>query len=190
VALCIGGARARLAGAALLLLAVPATVIGPGRPLLLVEAEGRTAAIRNAEGDLVPVPGRRGRFAVTQWLLAEGDATPPAAAAGRAGWSCGEGACGAALDGRRVLYIGRGATPPPGCGDAAVVVAADPLYGRCRAAGLVIDRFDLWRQGAHAVIDAGGGTLAVDTAAARRGERPWTVKPAPRASIVIGGRTP
>jgi competence protein ComEC len=190
IALCIGGARARIAGAALLGLAVVLTLAPRDRPVLLVEAEGRTAALRNGGGDLVPAPGRRGRFAVTQWLAAEGDATPPAEAARRAGWTCGEGVCAGDLDGKRVLYIGRGAIPPLTCGEAAIVVAADPLYGRCRAAALVIDRFDLWRLGAHAVHQAGDGSFSVETAAGQRGARPWAVKPVARASIVVGGRTP
>jgi competence protein ComEC len=190
VALCIGGVRSRLVGAGLLVLAIPVTAAGTDRPVILVEAEGRTIAVRNSEGELVPVPGRRGRFVIAQWLLADGDATPPAEAARRSGWTCDEGVCTASPGGRQVLYIGRGARPPAGCGEAAVVVAADPLFGKCRAAGQVIDRFDLWRQGAHAVFEAGDGSLAVVTSAGRRGERPWTVKPVPRASIRIGGRTP
>lgn len=190
IAICIGGGRAKAAGAGLLGVAVALALIPRERPLLLVEAEGRTVAVRGAEGGLVPLPGRRGRFVIGQWLLSEGDATPPGEAARRTGWSCRDGVCEAASAPGRVLYIARGAPPPPGCGAAAIVVAADPLYGRCRSAGLVIDRFDLWRRGAHAVYAAPDGGLRVETAAGLRGERPWTIAPVPRASIVAGGRNP
>ena len=190
IAICIGGGRAKAAGAGLLGVAVALALIPRERPLLLVEAEGRTVAVRGAEGGLVPLPGRRGRFVIGQWLLSEGDATPPGEAAKRAGWSCRDGVCEAASAPGRVLYIARGAPPPPGCGAAAIVVAADPLYGRCGGAGLVIDRFDLWRRGAHAVYAAPDGGLRVETAAGLRGERPWTIAPVPRASIIAGGRNP
>jgi competence protein ComEC len=63
-------------------------------------------------------------------------------------------------------------------GRAAVVVAAEPLRARCRGAAAAIDRFDVWRNGPHAVWLAATGARVVSDRA-WRGERPW-VPPVPR----------
>ena len=58
------------------------------------------------------------------------------------------------------------------CAIAGVVVSLVPIRGRCPSAHTVIDRFDLWREGAHAVwLDE--GAVRVSTVAERRGVRPW-----------------
>ncbi|MEK9724296.1 MAG: hypothetical protein VW405_12565 [Rhodospirillaceae bacterium] len=52
-----------------------------------------------------------------------------------------------------------------------LVISLVPLRGHC-GGSVVIDRFDLWRGGAHAVwLD--GGRIRIRTVAAARGRRPW-----------------
>ena len=65
------------------------------------------------------------------------------------------------------------------CGEADILIAAFPLRGRCHAVPLRIDRFSVWRAGAHAVyIDDDGARL--ETARGLQGVRPWTIIPEPR----------
>jgi competence protein ComEC len=46
----------------------------------------------------------------------------------------------------------------------------------------VIDRFDLWRDGGHAVwLDP--GAIAVLSVRESRGDRPWVVRPLPRSRL-------
>ena len=60
------------------------------------------------------------------------------------------------------------------CRVASVVVSLVPLRRACPSAHTVIDRFDLWREGAHAIwLDAHG--VRVESVARRSGKRPWTV---------------
>jgi competence protein ComEC len=74
-------------------------------------------------------------------------------------------------------------------GRAAVVVAAEPLRARCRGVA-AIDRFDVWRNGPHAVWLAGAGQAArVVSDRAWRGERPW-VPPVPRPRARTQGAEP
>jgi len=61
-----------------------------------------------------------------------------------------------------------------------LVVAAVPIRNACRGAHTVIDRFDLWRQGPHAIWLEKGGGIRVETMAARQGDRPWSFHPHPR----------
>jgi len=69
------------------------------------------------------------------------------------------------------------------CARATVVISTIPVRGRrCRRAAVVIDRFDLWRRGAHALwLDSGG--IRVRSVADASGRRPWTphrARPLPR----------
>ena len=65
------------------------------------------------------------------------------------------------------------------CGTVAVVIAPEPLRGRCPGS-LVVDRFSVWRDGAHAVwLEPGGPRVLSDRA--ERGDRPWVPpRPVPR----------
>lgn len=57
------------------------------------------------------------------------------------------------------------------CRRATVLVSAEPVRGRC-IAPVVIDRFDVWCGGAHAVRLTANGP-EVETAHDARGARPW-----------------
>lgn len=72
-----------------------------------------------------------------------------------------------------------GPSPHPACGLAPVLVSPEPVRGACASA--VVDRFSVWRDGAHAIwLEAGGVRVVSDRA--WRGERPWVPpRPLPRA---------
>lgn len=149
-------------------------------PDIHVEATAKTMAARGAEGDMVPVQARRGRFALSQWLRLEGDDAQPADAARRPGWTCVKDVCRMSVEGRRVVYVGKEepAMALP-CAEADILVTGFPLRGRCRAVKLRIDRFSVWRKGAHALyID--GDAIRIETARDLQGERPWVIMPEPR----------
>ena len=60
------------------------------------------------------------------------------------------------------------------CGTSDVVVSAVPIRKGCTAP-VAIDRFDVWRNGAHAVwMDR--DAVRVRNVAAERGDRPWVAK--------------
>ena len=50
-----------------------------------------------------------------------------------------------------------------------------PLRQACPSAGLAIDRFDLWREGAHALYFE-DGVARVESVGEIRGDRPWTAR--------------
>jgi competence protein ComEC len=58
-----------------------------------------------------------------------------------------------------------------------VVISAVPVRRPCRGPELVLDRFDVAREGATAVTFGKMGAI-VETVAAERGARPWSVRPA------------
>lgn len=164
---------AAMAGGALLVLA------GSPPPDLLVEATGANVALRDASGHIVPAQPRRARFAVEKWLQANGEEVTPAAAAKRAGWTCAEGRCTAEVRGRRVVYLTGVEGRVIDCRDIDILIADFPLRGACRGVALRVDRFDLWRQGAHG-IHLDGAEALVRTSRGEQGRRPWVVVPEPR----------
>lgn len=150
------------------------------RPDILIERSGKNVAIRNDNGELVPAHPRRGSFAASQWLRMDGDGATLRDASLRPGWSCEALICRAVVKKRRIVYVSN-EVPVMSlpCAEADILIASFPLRGRCRSVPLRIDRFTVWRAGAHSLfIDADG--VRVETAQALQGERPWRVVPAPR----------
>jgi len=126
-------------------------------------------------------------FAVERWLLADGDGAKLTDAAKRQGWTCADDVCLAKVKNKTVIWLGRN-TPPADCKTADIVVSANPLRRLCGypSAGKVhIDRFDVWRNGAHAVKVEKGGTIAVNTARGLSGQRLWTYEPVARRKMLV-----
>jgi competence protein ComEC len=179
IVLCLTRGFVRLAAfplAALALLAANLTAT----PDIYVDQTAKNVAMRNGAGELVPAQPRRSRFAVSQWLRVDGDDAAPAEAAQRIGWKCEGAICRASVKGRRVLYVSEEklAMAIP-CGEADILIAGFPLRGRCRSVPLRIDRFSVWRSGAHALY-VDNVDLRTETARGLQGSRPWTIVPEPR----------
>jgi competence protein ComEC len=149
-------------------------------PHILVEERARTVAARDADGNLVPVPGKGPRFAVGRWLSQAGQNETPAMAAKRPLWTCLPDHCKAVISGRSVAYLRATAELAKPCPAVDVLISQYPLRRRCRGKLATIDRFDVWRQGAHTVT-FNNSAAVVDTARAAQGFRPWTYAPRPRA---------
>jgi hypothetical protein len=133
------------------------------RPDIVVERSARTMAARFDAGKLVPVHPRRGRYAVERWLLADGDGSSLSEAAKRTGWVCEDNLCRMQAKGKQLIWLDRKAKPPDDCKSVDIVISAEPLRRACGRSGkgrAVIDRFDVWRNGAHAIYVQGDGGTA------------------------------
>lgn len=172
----------RWAGLVLMLAGGMMALTPPEMPDLIISRAGENVALMTEQGQLVPASSRRARFSVEKWLAANGEEVDPAAAAKRPGWDCLEGRCSASVKGRSVLYLSGLEGKPFDCAAVQILIADFPLRGACSEVPVRIDRFDLWRGGAHAVhIGAGGVTIR--TARQEQGERPWVVRPEARARV-------
>lgn len=153
---------------------------GASPPDLLVSAEGRVVALRTQDGSLAfsgrRMGGRGGRAERETWLKRLGlpDQISWAALEGREGspLACDALGCIFAAKGRPVAIIRQSPAAREDCARANIVVALVPLYGWCDQAALSIDRFDLWRSGAHAIWL--GDAIHVQSAAESQGLRPWS----------------
>lgn len=178
----------RWAGGGMAVLAGFAAIALGSRPDILIERTATTMAARMQHGELVPVYARRGRFAVERWLLADGDDAEMGQAAKRSGWSCADDMCRGQVQGKSVLWLGRKATPPQDCRTVDIVISANPLRRTCgypTSRQLHIDRFDVWRYGAHAIRITAEGRLEVTTARGLSGTRAWVYAPVARRKILL-----
>lgn len=174
--ICIWRRRWRWLGVAGFGAALVVAMLTP-RPDILISGNGRTLAVRLADGKLwLPLP-RPARFVASMWLRSDGDAravsqarksTDPASRCDRLG-------CVATLAwGKSFAYVRHPAALREACGGADIVIAAMPVAIDCGAPMLVIDRNDLSRSGAQAIYLNQTAPATVRTVAGATGLRPWT----------------
>jgi competence protein ComEC len=148
-------------------------------PNLLVDGEGRIFLIRGG-GDAWLSGNSRSLDAET-WLRRAGldsaDRLPQAGATANGRLACDALGCAwrpYGDHGPLVIVARRPDGLAEDCREAMVLVSLEPIRRTCRGPRLVIDRFDLWRHGAHAVWLRDDGELAVANVADDRGDRPWS----------------
>ena len=148
-------------------------------PDLLIDGQGKVIALRSDAGDLqfsTLIQAKRTREA---WLRRAGQqkmGTFGLAATGHANHiNCDITGC---LYRNHQQTIAIVHSPPAlieDCWSADVVVSLAPVRRYCPAP-LVIDRFDLWRKGTHALWITDNG-IEVRTVNGGRGDRPWVLNP-------------
>lgn len=147
-------------------------------PDILVSRDGKLMAVRDAEGQgLWLNTTRSAGFTRDIWLRRDGSAAAqpwPAAGTALAGrLSCDPLGCLLRRDGELVALVRDARALAEDCRVASLLISVEPLRRLpCPAPALVIDRFDLWRHGAHAVWLGPSGPR-VESVAERRGQRPW-----------------
>lgn len=173
--LCLRRGRQRLMGLAPMALAFALPMLAQPPDLLIAE-DAANVAVRDSEGQLTVVSGRRARFAAEAWLERDGDVRPlrVSARAGRTGvWVCGSGICSAETGGRGVVYMERKGDARVACAQGAAVVVAARRISPCTD-GLTITPGDTARLGAMSLTFE-GERVTVDSVRDRIGVRPWTV---------------
>lgn len=151
-------------------------------PDILVDGRGQVFGVRMADGSLLM--SSRGRFLRDTWGRRAGPASserwPGKSRSADGRLSCDAAGCLYRSADRMVALVRDEDGLDEACAGPAVVVSAVPVRGACRGAQTVVDRFDLWRRGAHALWLEDGGRVRVDTVADLDGGRPWSLPPVPR----------
>ncbi len=155
-------------------------------PDILIDARGRITAIRSADNQLLVSHGRRNTFERDIWTrrLASG-AEPrvwPSSGSAMAGrLRCDTAGCLYVHNGKKTALVRHERALVEDCWDVDVVISPLPVRGRRQGrcpAQVVVDRFDLWRNGAHAVWLNKDG-VRVESVNEQRGWRRWTIQPDP-----------
>lgn len=161
-------------------------------PDLLVSETGALVAFRDEAGALHPSSRRTERFTFENWMRQAGlapEPLPPWPKEGKdsgAGYdlTCEPAGCRLILKGRKIAIVRHAGLLKDECAWADIVVASVPVRRMPCAAPYVVDRFDVWRSGAHAVFLDGPKTeippIRIESVAEYRGERPWVKAPEKR----------
>lgn len=177
--LCLLTGRWRLAGLAVL--PVAALMIAASTPpQIYVAPSGDNAAalIEREDGRALAVfIARKDRFAAGAWLEQAGldERKEQPLPMRRAGLCDGEG-CVAPVGAARIAFTDRRETLDDDCARASLVVALFPVTRRERAgcASALIDRRDVWNEGAHAATIHRSGAVRIESVKDRRGTRAWS----------------
>ena len=147
---------------------------------MLVDGKGKLFAVRTptgaSAGALALSSRSAARYTAGIWLRRDGqDETAPWP--GDAPWlGCDRTGCIYRAAGHTVALVQDGRALAEDCRLADIVVSAVPVRRDCPSATLVVDRFDLWREGAHALYFREDGGVRVESVAEMRGARPWTAR--------------
>ncbi len=154
-------------------------------PDLFIDGSGRLLAVRTADGGLLVSSKRVGRSTREAWLRRTGnEATagywPKQGANADRGLRCDASGCVYRINEHIVAVAARGEALIEDCRMADVVVSLVPAGGSCATASTLLDRFDLWRDGAHAIW-LGRDAVRVESVNGVRGDRPWVLRPSRHA---------
>lgn len=197
--LCLVPGKKRIAGLGVMLLGF-ALVPGHQGPDILVGSKGAMAAVQLGD-ELVFANPKGRRFVKGVWLRRAGqekalsydkaaELSPDYAALGPNPHKPSKRPVQLSCDGRSCLYRAGGKSialvREPGalledCWQADVVIAAIPVRpGVCPPETRVLDRFDFWRGGVHALWITDQGDITIKSVNAMRGNRPWVAKRVPK----------
>jgi competence protein ComEC len=167
----------RLAGLPALLAGLALAPLGE-RPDILIGRDGALLAVRDRRGVLVAHEERPSTFELKRWLEWDGDARDPARARRSRVFTCDALGCVADAGGTRVVLSRHPAGLAEDCARAAILVVdrAGPASG-CDGPRLTLDRPALKASGTVALYRNGDGEWLVDSVAAKRGSRPWSMAP-------------
>ena len=146
-------------------------------PDILINDDARYMAVRAADGGLMAT-STRSNYTVDSWLSDDGldRALPwpkPGEVSADGRMRCDRLGCIAIVNGVEVALVQDERAFAEDCARAQIVIAAVPAFNPCPA-DVVVDRFDVWWRGAHAVWITSGG-IRVRSVSDVRGDRPWVL---------------
>lgn len=184
--LCIWRRRWRYAGLIGIVAGLGSITLYSG-PDILVSADGELMAVRAQDGALVLSSTRREKRTARTWLSRAGQRDLRYWGAGVENVRCDGLACIYKAQDQVISLITDPRALEEDCRHATIIVSAVPVRRRCPSARLVVDRFDLWRYGGHAIWLSRDGPKTV-TVTERQGDRPWSpIRPPPRRKAINSG---
>jgi competence protein ComEC len=147
------------------------------QPDILISPKFDLVAVRGDDGLLVS-SRRKDKFVRENWERLAGFLPGSAAAWPKEGMenglSCDAQACRTVREGRKISFIKLPDVINEECNWADLTLSFEPVKTACDAQ--LIDKFDAYNKGAHAIWLVGGESV-IRTVEEGRGARPWTMKP-------------
>lgn len=151
-------------------------------PDLIVGRDSEILAVRDGDGELSAVGATRSSFELERWLEHDGSQRGPEEAARSAAFACDGIGCTATVKGQLVALSRHPAAFSEDCRRAAIIVSPIVSPGGCTGPKAVVDFFAARRGGPHAIYISAEGAIRIETVAAARGSRPWSMPPTSRTS--------
>ncbi len=146
---------------------------------ILISSKVDLIAIDNKSGSLWLSTGRKDRYTADQWMRLNGQAGQKKLTWPKEGTvdgfplTCGQYGCRGDIEGHKISIAFNNKAWKEDCNWADIVISKEPVpYKACKAK-TVIDFFDVWREGNHAIWLA-PNKVKVKTVEEQRGLRPWT----------------
>ena len=156
-------------------------------PDILVAADGRTFAVRGADGKLAIHHTGGDTFATREWLAADADGRDPSDKALGAGIACDPSGCVGMLDDRRLVsYVIAPDAFEEDCRHATIIVATRDAPPDCDAK--VIGRRD-WREHGALALYRNGSGFVIESTRPPNFDRPWAPRAPPRAASAASQNT-
>jgi competence protein ComEC len=169
--ICLWTGRKRWIGLAGVFLGV-CSIFWLHRPDILISENGTLIAVRTSDGNLALSTLRREKFTAKLWLQANGQQEKiPFKDVDVRDLRCDALGCLYKTTPHGVALIWNELAFQEECGRNKVIVSTVPVPRWCKAK-IKIGRFDLWRNGAHALW-LGAQEIRVENVRSRNGARPW-----------------
>ncbi|MEM8574063.1 MAG: ComEC/Rec2 family competence protein [Pseudomonadota bacterium] len=188
--LCLWRTRLRALGLVIVGLGLALAPSG-NRPDILIDRDGKTAALRGEDGLIFPT-ATAASFSVEKWLLADGDDTDPKRLPDKSVFRCDPLGCVGSVKGKTVALIRETGAIAEDCRVADIVIAPFKLGKTCKSPRVIVDGRALSAQGAHALY-VDGLSIRTETVAKHRGRRPWSgyrTTSSPREKRRSSGKAP
>jgi len=169
------------------LYALPFLALGLAGPLfaagpdVIVDGEARTVAVLQNQSVYLTSASRAARFETDSWRQRMGQAKKPqpwqrTAEQAQGRLRCDADGCTVNVHRKMVAISLSETTLEDDCRRSWMILATVPVRGLCHPPWGVIDRFDLWRNGTHAITFTDDGPV-IRTVNGERGRRPWVIGP-------------
>lgn len=180
LSICLVIGRWRWLGGALLLVGF-LSPLATRTPDILASGNGKLVAVKDADGQYRFNSARAARIAAETWLRrnAQGKRLPFPEGGQEGGDSCNADFCRFQTAMGAVTVALTEAGIAGACWSGRLVIALEPVEEGCPSAERVIDFFDLWRHGTHAIWIEGDGRYRIERAF-DTGARPWSLQRFPR----------
>jgi competence protein ComEC len=152
-------------------------------PKVMIDGSGKLYGLVTADGNL-RVNNRRDSFTLRAWLAGQGlekadslyfkYSTEAKSGSIASGLKCDSLGCLFQYEGQTIAIVKDLRALAEDCVGATAIVSPLPLRKNCLQPDIRIDRFDLWREGAHALWIDQSGRVTMKTVAGLRGQRLWS----------------
>lgn len=174
--LCLWRTGWRFAGLVAIAAGIGSMAVTPAADIL-IDGRGKLIGVRLTDGSLALSSATAARFARRSWLQQNADDAPATiwpqtGSLDNGRLRCDPSGCVATIDSHIVAFPRTANARTDDCREASLIVTNNPLPPPCRSTTRVLDRWNLWQNGAYAIwIEASG--IRFQSVNGTRGQRPW-----------------